>query len=148
LQDSGSWPSITKSGTQQHPNGASNFENQHLGITANPKVFVNTINMYVDCESIWRGICLSLGDGAEWSLSRISPMSCDCSLLPAVTEIDDGTPANSHTYRNIVSAAGVLCADRMPLFTKKFSTDSCFQQGPRRISGEPLQHTHIPRAGP
>jgi len=23
-------------------------------------VFVNTINMYVDCESIWRSLCLSL----------------------------------------------------------------------------------------
>src|ERR1700761_6913196 len=89
---------------------------------------------------------LSLLDGAEWSLSRISPMSCDCGLLRAVTEIDGVELAHSRTYRNILSAVGVRCADRMSHFTKKFSTVSCFQQDPRRISGEPLQHTHIPRA--
>jgi hypothetical protein len=58
-----------------------------------------------------------------------------------VTEIDGVAPAHSRTYRNILSAVGVLCADRMPLFTKKFSSNGCFQQGPRR-SGEPLQNRH------
>ena len=43
-----------------------------------------------------------------------------------VTEIDGVAPAHSRTYRNILSAVGVLCADRMPLFVKKFSSDSCF----------------------
>src|ERR1700733_7171229 len=43
-----------------------------------------------------------------------------------------------------IDAAGFLhCADRMPLFTNKFNSNGCFQQGPRRISGEPLQGTHI-----
>jgi len=51
--------------------------------------------------------------------------------------------AHSRTYRNILSAVGVLCADRMPLFTKRFSSNGCFQQGRRRISGEPLQDRHI-----
>jgi hypothetical protein len=58
-----------------------------------------------------------------------------------VTEIDGVAPAHSRTYRNILSAVGVLCADRMPLFTKKFSFNGCFQQGPRR-SGEPLQNRY------
>jgi hypothetical protein len=43
-----------------------------------------------------------------------------------VTEIDGALPAHSRTYRNIISAAGVLRADRMPLFVKKVSSDSCF----------------------
>ena len=59
-----------------------------------------------------------------------------------VTEIDDVAPVYSRTYRNIVSAVGVLRADRMPLFVKKFNSDACFQQGPRRISGESLQDRH------
>ena len=69
-------------------------------------------------------------------------MNCDCSFLPAVTEIDGVALAHSRTYGNILSAVGVLCADRMPLFTKKFRSNGCFQQGPRR-SGEPLQSIHI-----
>src|ERR1700722_19809225 len=44
----------------------------------------------------------------------------------------------------IAAARFVHWADRMPLFTKKFSSNGCFQQGPRRISGEPLQDTYIP----
>ena len=43
-----------------------------------------------------------------------------------VTEIDDVAPVHSRTYRNIVSAVDVLRADRMPLFAKKISSDSCF----------------------
>src|SRR5689334_13698323 len=43
-------------------------------------------------------------------------------------------PSHSRTYFNILTAVGVLCADRMPLFTKTFSSNGCFQQGPRRIS--------------
>src|SRR6266852_3775497 len=58
-----------------------------------------------------------------------------------VTEIDGVAPAHNRTYRNLLSAVGVLCADRMPLFTKEFSFNGCFQQGPRR-SGEPLQNRH------
>ena len=71
-------------------------------------------------------------------------MGAALAALPRiVTEIDDIAPARSRTYRNIVvSAAGVLCADRMSLFIKTFSSDSCFQQGPRRISGEFLQDRH------
>jgi len=60
-----------------------------------------------------------------------------------VTEIDGVAPTHSRTYRNILSADGVLCADRMPLFIKKFSSNGRFQQGPRRISGEPLQDRHV-----
>jgi len=60
-----------------------------------------------------------------------------------VTEIDGVAPAHTRTYRNIVSAVGVPCADRMPLFVKNFSSDACFQQGCRRISGESLQDRHI-----
>ena len=59
-----------------------------------------------------------------------------------VTEIDGVSPAHSRTYRNILSAVGVFCAGRMPLFAKKFSSNGCFQQGPRRRSGEPLQNGH------
>ena len=59
-----------------------------------------------------------------------------------VTEIDGVAPAHTRTYRNIVSAVGVLCADRMPLFTKRFSSNGRFQQGCRRISGESLQDRH------
>jgi hypothetical protein len=59
-----------------------------------------------------------------------------------VTEIDCVAPAHSRTYRNILSAVGVPCADRMPLFIKKFSSDSGFQQDPRRRSGESLQNGH------
>ena len=62
-------------------------------------------------------------------------------LPPIVMEIDGVASAHSRTYRNIVSAVDVLCADRMPLFTKKFSFNGCFQQGPRR-SGEPLRNRH------
>src|SRR6266568_2698759 len=58
------------------------------------------------------------------------------------TEIDDVAPAHSRTYRNFVSAAGVLCADWMSLFIKEFSSYSCFQQGCRRISGGSLQDRH------
>jgi hypothetical protein len=50
-----------------------------------------------------------------------------------VTEINGVAPAHNRTYPNSVSAAGVLCADRMSLFIKKVSSDSCFQQGCRRI---------------
>ena len=60
-----------------------------------------------------------------------------------VTEIDGVAPAHSRTYRNILSSVGAPCADRMPLFVKKFSSDSCVQQGCRRISGESLQDRHI-----
>src|SRR5271155_5676768 len=56
-----------------------------------------------------------------------------------VTEIDGVAPAHSRTHRNFLSAVGVLCADRMPLFTKEFSSNGCFQQGPRRRAGESLQ---------
>ena len=60
-----------------------------------------------------------------------------------VSEINGVAPAHTRTYRNILSAVGVLCADRMSLFIKTFSSDSCFQQGPRRLSGESLQVRHI-----
>jgi len=63
-------------------------------------------------------------------------------LARIVTEIDGVAPAHSRTYRNILSAVGVLCADRMPLFIKEFSSDDCFQQSARRISGESLQDRH------
>jgi len=43
-----------------------------------------------------------------------------------VTEIDGVAPAHSRTYRNILSAVGVFCADRMPLFTKEFNSNGCF----------------------
>ena len=93
-----------------------------------------------------------------WTGNERSTKTADCYLcaqramvgsalaaLPRiVTEIDDVAPAHSRTYRNIVSAVGVLCADRMSLFIKKFSSDACFQQGPRRISGESLQDRHNP----
>ena len=59
-----------------------------------------------------------------------------------VTEIDGVAPAHSRTYRSIVSAVDVLCADRMPFFIKNFSSDDYFQQGARRISGESLQYRH------
>src|SRR6266446_6045553 len=86
-----------------------------------------------------------------WTGKKRSTKAADCYLcaqqamvgaalaaLPRiVTEIDDVVPAHSRTYRNILSAVGVLCADRMPLFIKRFSCDSCFQQGCRRISGGP-----------
>ena len=91
-----------------------------------------------------------------WTGKKRSTKSADCYLcaqramvgaalaaLPRiVTEIDGVAPAHSRTYGNIVSAVGVLCADRMPLFIKKFSSDDCFQQGARRISGESLQDRH------
>src|SRR6266566_4304250 len=86
-----------------------------------------------------------------------SPKTADCylraqwdvvgaalaALSRIVTEINGIAPAHSRTYRNILSAVGVLCADRMPLFIKNFSSDACFQQGPRRRSGESLQDRHI-----
>ena len=59
-------------------------------------------------------------------------------LPQIVTEIDGVAPAHSRTYRNILSAVGVLRADRMPLFTKNFSANGDFQQGPRCRSGESL----------
>src|SRR5713101_7566703 len=94
-----------------------------------------------------------------WTGKKRSTKSADCYLcaqramvgatlaaLPRiVTDIDDVAPAHSRTYRNIVSAVGVLCADRMPLFTKNFSSNGCFQQGPRR-SGEPLRNRHNRRS--
>src|SRR6266446_6275705 len=94
-----------------------------------------------------------------WTGQKRSTKAADCYLcaqramvdaalaaLPRiVTEIDGVAPAHSRTYRNILSAVGVLCADRMPLFTKKFSFNGCFQQGPRR-SGEPLQNRHNRRS--
>ena len=64
-------------------------------------------------------------------------------LRRVVTDIDDVEPVHSRTYRNIVSTAGLLCAGRMPLFIENFSSNSCFQQGCRRISGESLQDRHI-----
>jgi hypothetical protein len=90
-------------------------------------------------------------------LEERSTKSADCCLcaqramvgaalaaLPRiVTEIDGVAPAHSRTYRNIVVAVGILRADRMPLFVKKFSSDSCFQQGCRRIPGGALQDRHI-----
>ena len=63
-------------------------------------------------------------------------------LPRVVTEIDGVAPAHSRTYRNILSAVGVLCADRMPLFTKNFSSNGSIQQDPRRIPGESLQDRH------
>ena len=60
-----------------------------------------------------------------------------------VTEFDDVAPVHSHTYRNIVSTVDVPGADRMPLCAKKFSSDSCFQEGCPGISGESLQDRHI-----
>ncbi len=60
-----------------------------------------------------------------------------------VTEIDHVAPVHNRTYCHIVSVVGVPCADRMPLFIKKFSSDACFQQGPRRRAGESLQDRHI-----
>jgi hypothetical protein len=54
-------------------------------------------------------------------------------LFRNITEIDDVAPVHSRTYRKIVSAAGVLCADRMLLFVKACSSDRWFQQGCRRI---------------
>src|SRR5260370_25141493 len=60
-----------------------------------------------------------------------------------VTEIDGVAPTHSRTYRNILSAVGILCADRMPLFIKNFSSDACFQQGPRRRAGDSLQDRHL-----
>src|SRR5882724_13391523 len=94
-----------------------------------------------------------------WTGQKRSTKAADCYLcaqramvgaalaaLPRiVTEIDGVAPAHSRTYRNILSAVGVLCADRMPLFTNKFISNGCFQQGPRR-SGEPLQHRHNRRS--
>ena len=91
-----------------------------------------------------------------WTGKKRSSKSADCCLcaqramvgaalaaLPRiVTEIDDVAPVYSRTYRNIVSAVDVLRADRMPLFVKKFSSDSGFQQGCRRISGESPQDRH------
>jgi len=47
-----------------------------------------------------------------------------------VTEIDGVAPSHSRTYRNILSAVGVLYADRMPLFTKNIQLQRCFQEGP------------------
>jgi len=60
-----------------------------------------------------------------------------------VTEIDRVAPAHSRTNRNILSAVGVLCADRMPLFIRNFSSDDCFRQGARHRPGESLQDRHI-----
>ncbi len=63
--------------------------------------------------------------------------------LPRImTEVDGVPPAHSRTYRNILNV-GVLCADRMPLFTKKFSSGNCFQQGPRHRPGKSLQDRHV-----
>jgi len=55
----------------------------------------------------------------------------------------DVAPVHSRTYRNIAGAVHILGADRMPLFVREFSSDSGFQQGGRRISGESLQDRHI-----
>ena len=91
-----------------------------------------------------------------WTGKKRSTKAADCCLcaqramvgaalaaLPrSVTEIDGVAPAHSRTYRNILRAVGVLCADRMPLFIKNFSSDACFQQGSRRRSGESLQDRH------
>src|SRR5713101_4003049 len=63
-----------------------------------------------------------------------------------VTEIDGVAPSHSRTYRKIVSTVGVLGADRMPLSVNTFSSDACFQQGSRRISGESLQDRHNRRS--
>src|SRR5712691_8369952 len=95
-----------------------------------------------------------------WTGQKRSTKAADCYLcaqramvgaalaaLPRiVTEIDGVAPAHSRTYRNILSAVGVLCADRMPLVVKNFSSDACFQQGPRRRAGESLQDRHIRRS--
>src|ERR1700746_1762580 len=67
-----------------------------------------------------------------WKGQKRSTKAADCYLcaqrvmvgaaLPAspriVTEIDGVASAHSRTYRNTLSAVGVLCADRMPLFAK------------------------------
>jgi len=74
-------------------------------------------------------------DGLPIGKAPERPSIC---LATAGTEIDDVAPIYSRTYRNVVSAVDVLRADRMPLFVKKFNSDSCFQQGCRRISGESL----------
>ena len=91
-----------------------------------------------------------------WTGNERSTKTADCYLctrrvvggaalaaLPRIVmEIDGVAPAHSRTYRNIVSVAGVLRADRMPLVIKKFSSGACFQQGPRRRAGESLQDRH------
>ena len=59
-----------------------------------------------------------------------------------VMEIDGIAPAHSRTYRNLVSAVGVLCAEPDATLRQEFSSNSRFQQGPRRISGESLQDRH------
>ena len=92
-----------------------------------------------------------------WTGKKRSTTAADCYLcaqramvgaalaaLPRiVTEIDGVALAHSRTYRNILSAVGVLCADRMRLFTKRFNFNGCFQQGCRRISRGSLQDRHI-----
>jgi len=80
--------------------------------------------------------------GCYLSAQRAMMGAVLAALRRMVTEIDDVAPVHSCTYRKVVSAAGVLRADRMPLFVKKFSSDSRFQQGPRRRSGESLQNGH------
>ncbi len=92
-----------------------------------------------------------------WTGQKRSTKAADCYLcaqramvgaalaaLPRiVTEIDGVAPAHNRTCRNILGAVGVLCAGRMPLFIKNFSSDACFQRSPRRRAGESLQDRHI-----
>jgi hypothetical protein len=68
---------------------------------------------------------------------------CSPGRLTSDPDGDRWCRACTYTYRNIVTAAGVLCADRMPLSIKTFSSDACFREGCRRISGESLQDRHI-----
>ena len=68
--------------------------------------------------------------------------AAQAALPRIVREIDDVALVHSRTYRNIVSVVGVCCADRMPLFINNFSSDACFQQGPRRRAGESLPDRH------
>src|SRR6266404_5787048 len=79
-------------------------------------------------NNVGQGDCPNMGT----TRFRVGELASRSAALPRiVTEIDDVAPVHSRTYRNIVSAAGVLRADRMSLFIKKFSSDSCFQQGCR-----------------
>jgi hypothetical protein len=59
---------------------------------------------------------------------------CDCSLLPAVTEIDDTTLAHYRTWQKVICARSVSGANRLPFFIDKFRSDNRIQQGPRRKS--------------
>jgi hypothetical protein len=76
---------------------------------------------------------------ADWKKALKVVGAAPAALPRIVMEIDDVAPAHSRTYRNIVSATGVLCADRTSLFINKVSSDSCFQQDCRRISGSPYK---------